>query len=227
MSRRTLCLTDALREYLVAACVRETECQRLLREETARLSDADMQIAPEQGQFMKFLVELLSARRALEIGTFTGYSSLWIASGLPEDGRLVCCDQSVAWTAVARRYWRLAGLEAKIDLRLGPALDTLESLQREADSGSGGAADNGRFDFAFIDADKNNSAAYYDRVLELLRPGGVLALDNAFHGGRVTDPGVADEDAPHRQLNKRIARDSRVSAALLPIGDGLLLARKK
>lgn len=227
MARRTLPLTEALQSYLTEATVTESDLQRRLRDETARLSNADMQIASEQGQFMKFLVELLNARRALEIGTFTGYSSIWIALGLPADGRLVCCDVNAEWTGIARRYWKEAGLAGKIELRLAPALETLDALQAEATAAAAsGGADHG-FDFAFIDADKQNSAAYYERVLQLLRPGGLLALDNAFHGGRVAEAGVADADAPHRELNRRIAHDPRVSASLVPIGDGLMLARKK
>ena len=227
MARRTLPLNDALLAYLLDATVFETEHQRALREETARLPDCNMQIAPEEGQFIKFLIELLDARRCLEIGTFTGYSSLWIAMGLPADGKLICCDRSAEWTAIARCYWQRAGMENKIELRLGPALETLDALQREINALPPEKASHAGFDFAFIDADKQNSAAYYERVLTLLRPGGVIALDNAFHGGRIVDPAVVDEDAPHRQLNRRIANDPRVSANLVPIGDGLMLARKK
>ena len=226
MSRRTLPLTDPILAYLLDATVQETDSQRRLRDETARLSDADMQISPEQGQFMKFLVELLNARQALEIGTFTGYSSIWIAMGLPDDGRLICCDVSKERTDMARRYWAETGLEKKIKLQLGPALETLDKLRDDMaiESANG---DPGLFDFAFIDADKQNSEAYYERVLELLRPGGIFAMDNAFHGGRVADPNVKEIDVPHRILNRKIANDPRVSVTLVPIGDGLLLARKR
>ena len=219
MSRRTIELTDALQAYLVEQTVIETDVMRRLREETGRLPDAEMQIAPEQGQFMRLLVELVGARSTLEIGTFTGYSALWIAAGLPADGRLICCDVSDEWTAIARRYWEEAGVAERIELHLAPALETIDTLLQD-----GGA---GTFDFVFIDADKESTEVYYERALELLRPGGLIAIDNAFHGGRVADPSVDDTEAPHRALNHRICHDPRVSAALVPIADGLLLARKR
>jgi predicted O-methyltransferase YrrM len=220
MSRRTLKLTDELHAYLVSQTVTETDVMRRLRSETAEMPEADMQIAPEQGQFMRLLVELVGARRALEIGTFTGYSALWIAAGLPADGRLICCDVSADWTAIARSYWAEAGVLEKIELRYGPALETLDLLQQEHDVGAARG-----FDFVFIDADKENSGNYYERALGLLRPGGLIAIDNAFHGCRVADPSIETDQAPHRALNQRVCHDPRVTASLVPIGDGLLLAR--
>jgi predicted O-methyltransferase YrrM len=219
MSRRTLELTDELRAYLVEQTVVETDAMRQLRAETGKLPNANMQIAPEQGQFMRLLVELTGGRRVLEIGTFTGYSAIWMALGLASDGRLICCDISEEWTAIARRYWEQSGVAEKIDLRLGAALGIIDTLLNE------GAA--GTFDFVFIDADKENSENYYERSLDLLRPGGLVSIDNAFHGGRVADPSVDDEEVRHRALNQKICRDPRVSASLVPIGDGLLLARKR
>ncbi len=220
MSNRTIQLTDAIQRYLVDVTLREPPLWRELRAETARLANHEMQIAPEQGQFMALLVELLHARRALEVGTFTGYSALWIAGALPADGRLLCCDVNAEWTAVARRYWERAELAQKIELRLAPALETLDALI------AGGAA--GTFDFAFIDADKDNYDNYYERVLQLLRPGGLLALDNALQDGHVVRP--ARDDAAARAidtLNRKIQRDPRVTQSLVPIGDGLLLARRR
>lgn len=220
MSLRTLSMTDAIHEYLVSETLREPEVCRGLRARTAELPNAQMQISPEQGQFMMLVVELLGARRALEIGTFTGYSALCVATALPADGRLIACDVSDEWTSIGREFWAEAGVAEKIDLRLGPALATLDALFADGAAGS--------FDFAFIDADKENYGAYYDRVIGLLRPGGVVALDNALRGGRVADP--LDQDvqvAAMRSLNARIRDDSRVSMSLVPIGDGLMLARKR
>jgi predicted O-methyltransferase YrrM len=219
MSRRSIGLSDALHAYVVEQTVTETEVMRRLRAETAELPVADMQIAPEQGQFMRLLVELLGGRNALEIGTFTGYSAIWIASGLCPGGRLICCDVSEEWTEVAGRYWQEAGVAERIDLRLGPALETIDAILR------GGGA--GAFDFVFIDADKENTGNYYERSLELLRPGGLIAIDNAFQGGRVADRTVADGEAPHRAINHMVCHDPRVSASVVPVGDGLLLARRR
>ncbi|MEW6198590.1 MAG: class I SAM-dependent methyltransferase [Planctomycetota bacterium] len=221
MSTQTIRLTDAIQSYLVDVTVREPEVFRRLRAETARLENRNMQIAPEQGQFMALLVELLGARRALEIGTFTGYSALWIASALPPDGRLLCCDVNDQWTRVARRYWAEAGLADRMELRLAPALDTLDGLL------AGGQA--GTFDFAFIDADKPNYDNYYERVLRLLRPGGLAALDNALNNGRVVDPAAHPDThaAIHDAMNRKIRGDPRVSMSLVPIGDGLMLVRKR
>jgi caffeoyl-CoA O-methyltransferase len=187
--------------------------------ETAADPLARMQVAPEQGQFLAFLVESLGARRVLEVGVFTGYSSLVVALALPADGPLVACDNSVEWTTVARRYWQAAGVGHKIDLRLGPALETLDELL---------AAGAGGFDFAFLDADKENYPAYYDRLLRLLRVGGVLAIDNVLWSGRVID--AADQEPSTtgiRALNQSLRTDARVSLTMLPLADGLTLVRKR
>ena len=220
MSRRSIVLTDALYEYLLSVSLREPELLARLRQETARQEMARMQISPEQGQFMFLLLRLIGATRCLEIGVFTGYSSLVTSLALPEDGRIVACDVSEEWTAVARRYWREAGVEPKIDLRIAPALETLDRLVE--------AGETGRFDFAFIDADKESYLSYYERVLQLLRPGGLLAVDNVLWSGRVADPEVSDADtAALRHFNESLHRDERIDLSLVPIGDGLTLARKR
>jgi predicted O-methyltransferase YrrM len=220
MSATTLAMTDAIREYLLAVSVREPPLLARLREETQRLPSGGMQISPEQGRFMAFLVELVGVRRYLEVGVFTGYSSLAVALAMPADGRIVACDRSEEWTSVARRYWSEAGVSEKVDLRIGFALDTLDELLE------GGAR--GTFDFVFIDADKEGALEYYERGLELLRRGGLFAFDNALWAGRVADP---KNDEPStlgvRALNSRVSNDPRVSATLVPIGDGLLLATKR
>jgi len=219
MSVATLQMTEALYGYLLTT-LREPALLERLREETARLPSGQMQISPEQGQLMGLLVELLGARRALEIGVFTGYSSTVVALALPTDGQLVACDLSQEWTNIARRYWREAGIEAKIELRLGPALATLDSLIEAGQSAS--------FDFAFIDADKSAYLDYYERCLTLLRPGGLLAVDNALWSGAVADSADQRENTRAiRALNAKITSDERVSASLIPIGDGLHLARKR
>ncbi len=219
MSNKTFTLPDKLYRYLAEHSLREPEVLRRLREETMRLPMSRMQIAPEQGQLMQLLLRLLGARRAIEVGVFTGYSSLSIALALPDDGRLVACDVSESWTAVARRYWREAGVERKIELRLAPALETLDSL---IDSGGSGT-----FDFGFIDADKSNYARYYARLLKLLRPGGLLAADNTLWGGAVADLRKKDADTVAiREFNRRVHTDQRVLPSLVPIGDGLTLALK-
>ncbi len=221
MSRQTLAITDALHQYLLNNTLREPAVFRELREETDRLENAEMQIAPEQGQFMGFLVELLGATRAIELGTFTGYSALCIAAALPASGRLICCDTSEEWTSIAQRYWKKAGLGDRIELRLGPALETLDQLLADGEAGT--------FDFMFLDADKPNNPHYYERALALLRPGGVVAVDNALNGGRVLDP--EDPAAPNAgvtdALNRQVCQDERVTMSLVPVGDGVLLARKR
>ncbi|HVN43329.1 MAG TPA: class I SAM-dependent methyltransferase [Steroidobacteraceae bacterium] len=220
MSRRTIPLTDSLYEYLLGVSLREAPLLRELREETASLAEASLQIAPEQGQFMALLVRLIGARRCLEVGVFTGYSSLAVALVLPPEGRLLACDVSEPWTTVARRYWRAAGVEEKIDLRLAPALDTLDGLLADGEAG--------RFDFAFIDADKPNYAGYYERALRLVRSGGLIAIDNTLWSGRVADAAVTDTSTRAiRALNEALRDDERVDMSLLPIGDGLTLARKR
>ena len=220
MSTRTIQLTDALHAYLLEYSLREAPLLRRLREETAALPRANMQIAPEQGQFMQLLLRLMGARRCLEIGTFTGYSSLAMALSLPEDGEVVTCDLSEDWTAMARRFWEAAGVARRIRLELGPAEDTLNRLVSEGESGL--------FDFAFIDADKVSYATYYDLCLRLLRPGGLIAVDNTLWGGSVADPSATDSDTlAIREFNRLLRDDPRIDLSLVPIGDGLTLARKK
>jgi caffeoyl-CoA O-methyltransferase len=206
--------------YLLNVGVREPEVAARLREETQKLPMAMMQISPDQGQFMQLLVQLVGARKTLEVGVFTGYSSLWVAWGLPKEGRIVACDVSEEYTSVARRYWHEAGVDNKIDLRLAPALKTLDELL--------GAGEEGTFDFAFIDADKANYDNYYERSLKLLRVGGLIAIDNTIWSGRVADESVADEDTVAiRALNKKLHGDERVTLSMLTVGDGLTLAFKR
>ncbi len=220
MSARTIALTDALYDYLLDVSLREPDVARELREVTASHPQAAMQISPEQGQFMGMLVRLIGARRCIEVGTFTGYSTLCVAAGLPDDGTVVACDVSAEFTDVARPFWRLAGVEDKIDLRIAPALETLDQLL-----GAGGA---GEYDFIFIDADKTNYRHYYERGLDLLCPGGLIAIDNVLWGGSVINAEKQDEDTNAiRALNRFLRDDQRVDLSLLPIGDGLSLARKR
>jgi predicted O-methyltransferase YrrM len=220
MSARSLGLSDELWRYLLEVTVREPPPLRRLRDETAQLAEAGMQISPEQGRFLAFLVELLGVRRYLEVGVFTGYSSLSVALALPADGRIVACDRSDQWTRVARRYWAEAGVASKVELRLGAGVDTLGALV------AAGAA--GSFDLAFFDADKESSLVYYERGLELVRQGGLLAFDNALWDGRVANPNDSSASTTSlRELNASVCSDPRVSATLVPIGDGLLLARKR
>lgn len=220
MSNRSNLDLDALYDYLFDVSVRDTPLLKALREETARDEMARMQIAPEQGQFMALMVKLMSARRIIEIGTFTGYSSLCMALALPENGTLLCCDVSEEWTQVARRYWRLAGVDHKIDLQLAPALET---LNRQVEAGLAGT-----FDLAFIDADKSNYAAYFENCLALLRPGGLIMVDNTLWSGRVADRSINDEDtAAIRAFNAALKHDERVDFSLLPMADGLTLIRKR
>ena len=219
MGHRSL-TPDAVERYVSEVVTKETPVQRRLREETAKLPLARMQIGPDQAALMALLIRLLGARRALEIGVFTGYSGLAVASALPDDGKLIACDVSEEWTRIARRYWQEAGVAGKIDLRLGPALETLAALQRV------GAAES--FDFAFIDADKENNDRYYEACLRLVRPGGLIAVDNTIWHGQVADPAVKDaETEAIRALNLKMRDDSRVDAVLLTVGDGVMLARKK
>ncbi len=218
MSKRSIVLTEPLYDYLIANGVREPEVMRRLREETASVSGSGMQIGAEQGQFMSLLVELIGARRCLEIGTFTGYSALAVARAMPSDGRLICCDVSEEWTAIGRRYWQEAGVADRIDLRLGPALETLDALIGDGESG--------KFDFAFIDADKENYDGYYERCLTLVRPGGLIAIDNVLWSGSVINPDRQTEETKAiRAINAKIHGDERVTVSMLPIGDGLTLAR--
>ncbi|MDH3596343.1 MAG: class I SAM-dependent methyltransferase [Rhodospirillales bacterium] len=220
MASRTLSLTEPLYDYLLKVSLREPPLLARLREETEALPLAVMQISPEQGQFMALLVELIGARRTLEVGTFTGYSALCVARALPADGRIVACDVSAEYTDIARRYWAEAGIADKIDLRLAPALDTLDALLDDGQAGT--------FDFAFIDADKENYNGYYERCLALLRKGGLAAVDNVLWNGAVVDPVKQDPDTKTiRSLNLQLHKDERVSLSLVPIGDGLTLARKR
>ncbi len=219
MSNRSLGLDGRLHRYLLEHGVREHPALARLRAETARLPEAHMQIAPEQGAFMQWLVRLMGARQVLEIGTFTGYSALAMALALPPDGRLITCDRSRDWTAIARRHWEAAGVADRIELRLGPAAASLAALERE------GA---GPFDLAFIDADKTAYHSYYETCLRLVRPGGVILVDNVLWGGRVAEPGGDDPDTEAiRAFNARLAVDERVDLSVIPLADGLALARKR
>jgi caffeoyl-CoA O-methyltransferase len=219
MANKTLSLSNALHAYLVEHSVREPEILQRLRAETANDSMSMMQISPEQGQFMQLLVKLMGATNCVEVGVFTGYSSLAVALALPANGRIVACDVSEKWTAVARKYWIEAGVAAKIDLRIAPALSTLDGLLTSGRAGT--------FDFAFIDADKINYLHYYERALTLVRSGGLIAIDNTLWGGQVIDKKAkSDDTVAIRQLNDQLRSDLRVHLSLLPIGDGLTLALK-
>ncbi|MGQ0658704.1 MAG: class I SAM-dependent methyltransferase [Chromatiales bacterium] len=220
MSNKTITLTDELYAYLQAASLHEPAVLRRLREETAKLPMANMQIAPEQGQFMGLLAKLMGARRTLEIGVFTGYSAIAVALQLPPDGQVTACDVSEEWTAIARRYFEEAGVAAKIDLRIAPALETLDALLAQGEAG--------RFDFTFIDADKENYQNYYERALELLRPGGLIVADNVLWDGKVADPAEKDSATTAlRAFNTRLHGDDRVVLSMLPLADGITLALKR
>lgn len=219
MSRNSINLTPELERYVLSHSLHEPTLLTKLREETARLSQANMQISPLQGQFMSLMTKITGCKRALEIGTFTGYSALIVAMAMPEDGALIACDVSEEWTSIARRYWEEANVSHKIELKLGPALVTLDALIEQGQQGS--------FDMAFIDADKSNYAHYYERALTLLRPGGLILIDNVLWSGSVCDPQVQDEDTQAiRALNALIQEDKRVELSMLPIGDGLSIVRK-
>ncbi len=218
MSNRTLALDDRLYEYLLGKSLREPAALAALRAETASHPRANMQIAPEQGQFMQMLVRLTGARRTVEIGVFTGYSSLAVALALPDDGRMLACDISEDYATIARRHWLFAGVAHKIELVLAPALATLDSRIAAGEAGS--------YDFAFIDADKTGYLAYYERLLQLVRPGGLIAVDNTLWSGAVADPENRDADtAALRAFNDHLFADRRIDLSLVPIGDGLTLAR--
>ena len=216
---RMMPVTEELIAYVGRVGAREHPALRRCREETAKLANSQMQIGPDQGAVMALLAQLIGAVRYLEVGTFTGYSALAVALALPDDGRLVCCDISREYTDRAREYWVQAGVSSRIDLRIGPALETLDEM----------IADNAApFDFAFIDADKANYDGYYERVLKLLRPGGLVALDNMLWSGHVADPKFTDSDtAALRALNEKIHDDARVDMALATLGDGVMLVRKR
>jgi caffeoyl-CoA O-methyltransferase len=220
VSSSTLALTEPLRAYLLEVGVREPPLLAKLRAETATMPEAMMQIGPEQGAFMAMLVKLVGAKKIVEVGTFTGYSALAMALAMPPDGRIICCDVSVPFTDVARRYWKEAGVADRIDLRIAPALDTLDALLAAGNEGS--------FDLAFVDADKENYLAYHERCLWLLRKGGAILFDNVLWGGSVIDP--SDDRSSTRairELNERLRADDRIDVVLVPIGDGLTIARKR
>ncbi|MEW5879496.1 MAG: class I SAM-dependent methyltransferase [Pseudomonadota bacterium] len=219
MTRRTLVLDDALYEYLLAHSLREHPELAALREATRTHPRAGMQIAPEQGQLMALLVKLMGARRTIEVGVFTGYSALAVALALPADGRILACDVSDEYTRVAREYWQRAGVAHKIELVLAPAAQTLGARI--------GAGESGTYDFAFIDADKTGYDGYYEQCLQLLRPGGLIAIDNVFRGGAVARPADSDDTRALQALNAKLHVDERVDLAMLPIADGLTLARKR
>ena len=220
MGRATLQLSDAVYQYLQDHSLRESNLLRQLREETASLKEARMQLSPEQGQLLAFLAELTGARKAIEVGTFTGYSALCVATALPNDGHLVACDVSDTWTAIGQRYWEEAGVLAKIDLCIAPALETLDKLLATGEADS--------FDFALIDADKENYEVYYERILALLRVGGLLLVDNVLWSGKVADPDDTGESTlAIRAFNRKVHEDDRVSLSMLPIGDGMTLIRKR
>lgn len=220
MSNKTLGLDDRLHNYLLSVSLREPAVLAQLRQETAQQPMSQMQIAPEQGQFMALLVQLMGAKKTLEVGVFTGYSSLVVALALPPDGQVIACDVSEDYTAIARRYWQQAGVSHKIDLRIAPALETLDTLLTQGQANT--------FDFAFIDADKSNYDNYYERALQLVRSGGLIAIDNVLWSGRVADPEVQDTRTQHiRWLNQKLQRDERVTISVVPIADGLTLALKR
>lgn len=220
MSTRSLGLGDELYDYLLSVSLREPPLFARLREKTRSMPEAGMQISPEQGQFLQLLVKLIAARKALEVGTFTGYSALAVASALPSDGKLVACDISDAFTSVGRPYWVEAGVDRKIDLRIAPALETLKALLNQGEKES--------FDFAFIDADKTNYENYYEHCLRLVRPGGLIAIDNVLWGGSVADASDQSEDTVAiRALNAKLRNDARIDLSLVPIGDGLTLVQKR
>ncbi len=221
MSNRTIAVNDALYDYIIEHSLREAPVLRELRAATAELGDIKrMQISPEQGQFMAMLVQLTGASRLLEVGTFTGYSTLACALALPEQGEIVACDLSAEWTQLGQRYWQKAGVQTKIHLKLGPAAETLKTLLAE------GQAD--RFDMMFIDADKGGYDTYYELGLQLVRPGGLILIDNVLWGGDVVQANSPDKDTQAiQQLNAKLAHDPRITLSLLPIGDGLTLARRK
>lgn len=220
MTNKSLNLSERLYDYLLAVSLREPESLVQLRQETDQHPLSNMQIAPEQGQFMALLVRLIGATRAIEIGVFTGYSALAVALALPSTGELIACDVNEEYTAIARRYWQKAGVADKIDLRLAPALETLDQLLQTGQAAT--------FDFVFIDADKENYLNYYERSLQLLRPGGLIAIDNVLWYGQVADPDVQDSSTTAiRAFNAAIHHDERVVLSMIPIGDGLTLAMKR
>ncbi|BAU15618.1 caffeoyl-CoA O-methyltransferase [Leptolyngbya sp. NIES-3755] len=219
MYKQAFGVDESLYRYILSNSQPESDIFAQLREETAQMPQARMQISPDQGQFMALLVRLMQAKKALEVGVFTGYSSLSVAMALPPDGTLIACDVSEEYTAIARRYWAMAGVADKIDLRIAPAINTLDELLKDQA---------GTFDFAFIDADKGNYANYYDRAIQLVRSGGLIAIDNVLWAGRVADETDQDKITNTiRAFNTKVAQDDRVIVSLLPIADGLTLALKR
>jgi len=213
-------LTDRVYEYALGVGLREPDAFRRLREETGRLAEGEWQIAPEQGPLLALLVKLLGAKKCLEVGTFTGYSALWVASALPPGGTVVCCDVNPTYAEIARRHWAAAGLADRIELHLAPALDTLAALRASGADGT--------FDYAFIDADKSNYDAYYEAALALVRPGGLVAIDNTLWDGKPADPAFGDADTVAiRALNAKLHADARVDLCFLPFADGLTLGLKR
>jgi predicted O-methyltransferase YrrM len=220
MSRTSIGLDERLNAYVVQCGDAEHPVAAKLRQRTATMANSSMQIAPEQGQYLAFLAKLVGARTALEVGTFTGYSALWVALALPEDGRLVACDVSAEWTSIGRAYWEEAGVADKIDLRLGPAAETLKRLEDD------GWQD--RFDIAFIDADKRGYDSYYESALRLVRPGGLIVFDNTLWSGDVADPQIRDGSTRIiRDLNTKVAADDRADKVMVPLGDGMLTVRRR
>jgi predicted O-methyltransferase YrrM len=220
MSVRTISLDDTLHAYLLKVGTRMDDIKLRLRAETEAMPQGRMQISAEQGQFMSLLMRLLNVKKAIEVGTFTGYSALCVAEALPSDGVLICCDVSDEFTRVGKPYWEEAGVATKIDLRLAPGAETLEKLLQEGHAGT--------VDFMFLDADKPSYDTYYEYALKLLRPGGLIGVDNALWSGYVANPEINDEDTVAlRELNFKIHADPRVEMCLLPLGDGLMLAMKK
>ncbi len=220
MANKTIGISDELAAYVVKVGTREPAVLARLREETALLPQHDMQIAPEQGAFLALLAELIGARRCIEVGTFTGYSSTAVALALPQEGQLVCCDVSEEWTSLASKYWEEAGVAGKIDLRIAPAAETLDQLIADGQEDA--------FDFAFVDADKTGYDGYYERLLRLVRPGGLIAFDNTLWSGKVLDLDADDEDTWALQaLNAKLADDQRISLCLVPVADGVTLARRR
>ena len=219
MTKQTTGLEKTLADYIQSISLREPDILRQLRQETAKLSMAQMQISPEQGQFMALLVQLMGAKKTLEIGVFTGYSALAVALVLPVDGKVIACDISEEYTAIAKDFWARAGVSEKIDLRIAPALETLETLINEGEAAS--------FDLAFIDADKQNYENYYERALTLLRPGGLILIDNVLWSGKVADSTITDKQTQAiREFNQKLHQDSRISLSVVAIADGLTLALK-
>ncbi|MCT7952475.1 class I SAM-dependent methyltransferase [Ancylothrix sp. C2] len=219
MSNKSIALNDQVYDYFLSVSLREPAILQQLREETASHPRSMMQIAPDQGQFLALLIQLIGAKKTLEIGVFTGYSSLSVALALPKDGKIVACDVSEEYTAIARRYWQAAGVSDKINLRIQPAIQTLDQLLAAGEAET--------FDFAFIDADKENYQNYYERSLKLIRSGGLIAIDNVLWSGQVADPQIQDKSTEAiRAFNKKLHQDERITLSMIPIADGLSLARK-